>query len=225
MVRIGSRYPTNNNGDIVVLNKSPRSDYYGVQFVDTGTVIETRGYQIKNGCVRDPYAKSVRGVAYTGQIKTKGKYKQYYSVWHDMIERCYNPENKRHNAYESVSVDPAWLSFETFYHDAKDVDGFDEHLFCQGSLVLDKDIKQRRVKDKVYSKSTCTWVDKHTNNTIQDSQQKPFVAISPSGSVFHDFNISRFAKEHGLDRKHISAILHGRGKTTSGWKFSYEEIV
>ena len=224
-VKINSIYQTNNCGSIIVLKKCNRSDFYQVRFLSTGTIVETRGYQILNGCVRDPYAKAVQGVGCTGNIKTKGKFKPYYSVWHDMINRCYNPEDKRAGAYANVSVDPSWHVFENFYLDAKTIDGFDESLFLQGQLVLDKDIKQRRRSDKVYSKDTCVWVDKTTNNGIQDSQQRSFVAISPCGKEFHDYNITRFAREHGLERKHISGVLHGRAKTTGGWKFSYEEIV
>lgn len=222
-MHIGSIYHTNSCGNVEVLDVA--NDKAVVRFLNTGTEKQFRTCWIKDGCIRDPYAKSLCGVACTGDIKTKGKYKPYYAVWHDMINRCYNQNNKRAGAYSTVFVDDRWLVFENFYNDCKEIDGFDEELFVLGKLVLDKDIKQRYSRSKIYSKDTCVWVDKHTNNRIQDGQQKPFVAISPFGKEYHSYNITDFAREHGLNRKNISAVLHGRGKTVHGWRFSYEEIV
>lgn len=225
MIKIGSIYNTNYYGQIEVLSKASRTDYYTVRFIDTGTIKDFRSCQIKEGCVRDPYAKRVCGVACTGDISTKGKYKTYYAIWHDMINRCYNPNNKRYEAYKNVTVDDRWLTFENFYSDVSQIDGFDEKMVADGQLVLDKDIKQRHSKSKVYSKDTCVWVPKLINNKIQDAQQNLFFAISPDGDLFSDTNISQFAREHGLTRKHVSGVLHGRCKTTGGWRFSYKEIV
>ena len=63
------------------------------------------------------------------------------------------------------------------------------------------------------------------NIAMQDKQQKPFIAIAPDGTTFEDYNITRFAEEHNLTRKHISAVLHQRIKSTGGRKFYYKEIV
>ena len=225
MITIGTIYNSNNHGPVRVLQKLGNTDFYEVEFTRTGTVKKFRSSQIIAGCIRDPYAKSVCGVACTGDIKTKGKFKPYYSIWHDMINRCYNPHDKRASAYANATVAPEWLVFERFYEDVSSIDGFDDEKIRNGELVLDKDSKQRGLERKVYSKDTCVWLTKAENNKIQDGQQKPFIGISPDGTKHRSTNITEFAKEHGLDRKHISGILHGRGKTTKGWRFSYEEIV
>lgn len=225
MVKINAIYNTNNCGRCKVIAKTNRTDMYRVKFLNTGTEKTVRGHQITSGCVRDPYAKTVCGVACVGNIKTKGKYKPFYSVWHDMINRCYNPNNKRAKAYANVTVDERWLVFKNFYEDAPQIEGFNLDAFIAGELVLDKDFKQRQSKYKVYSKNTCVWMDKHSNNLIQDGQQKPFVAISPNGNIYHEFNIADFARRHNLNRKNISAVLHGRGNSVKKWRFSYEEIV
>lgn len=225
MINIGSTYNTSNYGKVIVLEKSSRSDFYVVKFIRTGTIKEFRGCHIKNGTIRDPYAKTVCGVACTGNIKTKGKYRVLYSVWHDMIGRCYDPSNKRYEAYKNVSVDESWLVFENFYNDVRKIEGYDEQKIADGILVLDKDLKQRNRTDKIYSKDTCLWISKKENNQIQDNQQRAFTAVSPDGKVYEDCNISRFCREHGLKRRHVSGVLHNRSKTTNGWKFSYKEIV
>lgn len=224
-VHIGSVYQSNYYGSFIVLNKCDESDLFTIKFIDTGTVKTVRSHSIISGCVRDPFKNSVCGVACTGNAGTKGVNKPYYSVWHDMIHRCYNPKNKRSAAYKNVTVCDRWLVFENFLTDVKNIDGFNEQLFIAGEIVLDKDTKQRFQENKVYSKETCIWISKHENNKIQDGQQHEFYAQSPSGEIFHDYNITDFSNKHGLDRRHISGVLHGRCKTHKGWKFSYKEIV
>ena len=225
MIKIGSIYNSNNYGNVEIISKGSKYGYYLVRFLLTGTEKEFRETQIKDGCIRDPYAKALCGVACTGNVKTKGKNKVFYSIWHDIIDRCYGPAKKKYAAYRNVKVCDEWMVFENFLNDIKEIDGYDEDRIRNGELVLDKDIKQRYSKNKIYSKDTCTWIEKHINNTIQDAQQREFIAISPDGKVYTDFNITKFAKEHNLDRRHISGVLHGRTKTTGGWKFSYKEIV
>lgn len=225
MININSIYSTTRSGNIRVLKKDQKTDFYTIEFINTGFRKSVRGDQIKSGSVRDPYAKIVCGVACVGNIKTKGKYKTLYSIWHDMINRCYNKKNKRYNTYKNVSVDESWLIFENFYNDAPLIEGYDKEKINEGKLVLDKDTKQRFSENKCYSLKTCIWIAPTQNNQIQDSQQKYFIAISPEGEKIRDYNITRFAKEHGLERKHISGVLHNRAKSTGGWKFIYEEIV
>lgn len=226
-IQIGSVYQTNKYGSVIVVEKSKRSDFYTVKFLRTGTIKDFRRDQIISGCLRDPFSKDVCGVACTGNIKTKGMYSVYYSIWSGMINRCYNPKDKRHNAYINVSVCDRWLVFENFYKDVSLVDGYNDLEIRNGNLVLDKDSKQRYCQKKIYSLETCTWLKKEENNKIQDSQQNPFIAISPNGEIFEDYNITDFANKHNLDRKHISGVLHKRCKTHKGWKFyySHEEIV
>lgn len=223
MIKIGSIYQSAQCGNVKVLDKGIKPACHIVQFENTGTIKEFRDYTILNGCIRDPYARLVCGVGCTGNIKTKGKYKTYYSIWHDMINRCYNPNNKRYNP--NVTVTNNWLVFENFYHDCTEIEGFNSELIESGDLVLDKDAKQRFQHTKLYSKETCKWISKADNVAMQDKQQKPFIAIAPDGTTFEDYNITRFAEEHNLTRKHISAVLNQRIKSTGGWKFYYKEIV
>lgn len=224
-INIGAVYQSNFNGSFIVLSKCDRSDFYTIEFLDTGTVNDVRAHNIIEGSVRDQFRKSVCGVGCTGNAGTKGDNKKYYSVWHDMICRCYDPMNKRSFAYRNVTVCDRWLVFENFLNDVKNLDGYDEQLFQNGEIVLDKDTKQRFKEYKIYSPDTCIWLSKHDNNIIQDSQQRVFYAMSPSGELYEGYNITDFARKHDLERRHISGCLHGRTKSHKGWKFSYKEIV
>lgn len=222
MLKIGSIYNSNSYGAVEILDCNESKRFYLTKFILTGTEKIFREDQILSGSIRDPYAAKVCGVGKTGNVKTKGKNHVFYSIWHDMINRCYCPNDKRAIAYENVLVDDRWLTFENFLQDVSSIEGYDEEAIRNGKLVLDKDIKQRRLTNKLYSKDTCCWVAKSINAPIQDHQQRPFVATDPNGIVYYDDNISKFAREHGLERRQISGVLHERCKTTRGWHFQYQ---
>lgn len=225
MIRVGCQYETTKCGPVTVIEQL--SDYYyRVRFHKTGTEKAFRQDAIKRGEIKDPYAPLRCGVGITGDLYTKEKNAQIYGVWQHMIDRCYNPRNKRFQSYKHVQVCKEWLLFENFYHDYTLIDGFDQTAFENHELVLDKDKKQRYSKNKVYSLETCTWISCKENVHMQDIQMKPFIAIDPNGNKYHSDNITEFARQHeGLTRRHISGILHDRAKTTAGgWKFFYEEM-
>lgn len=215
---------TKNFGNAEIIGDGSKYNYVRVRFLNTGNIDEFRKDAVKRGEIRDKWAVTFCGVGIIGNIKTRGKYKKYYTLWKNMIKRCYDGSNP---AYESVYVCDRWLVFEYFYKDIRTVDGFDEDMFESGEIELDKDIKQRFMDTKIYSIETCCFVPKKINCRIQDSQQREFVAVSPDGAVFRGYNITTFARNHGLERRQISAVLHGRFETTCGWKFHYsdEEIV
>ena len=218
-------YYSKNCGPVLILNGLPNRNYE-IMFVNTGTIRKAREDAVKHGEIRDPFAPLNCGVACTGEIRTKGKYRPYYNVWNSMIHRCYAEQNGKYSAWKDVEVCDRWLVFKNFYDDCKYIDGFDEERFLSGELVLDKDTKQRYQKHKVYSPETCVWLIKAENSKIQDRQMKPFKAISPTGEEFTSSNMTEFARQHGLERRHISGVLHRRARSTKGWRFQFcEEIV
>lgn len=220
-INVGHKYLTMNCGPIIITNKVDVADHYEVKFVRTGTVKVVRGSQITDGTVRDPYAPLLCGIAYTGNIKTKGKYKPYYSVWHDMINRCYNKKDKRYTSYKDVTVCKRWLCFENFYEDAKDLEGFNDDLIFDGILNLDKDYTQSDKKSKEYSPKTCIWLDKFMNNRLRNGCSIDYKAISPKGKVYIDHNPAVFAEQHDLKRKAIIDCLSGTRDDYHGWTFQY----
>ena len=217
---------TKNFGPAEVIGDGSKYGYLRVRFLQTGHIDEFRKDAIERGEIRDKYAATLCGVGIIGNVKTRGKNKNLYTVWHNMIRRCYAPHDNP-AYYNKVTVCERWLTFEYFLADAKQLFGWDEEWFAEGKLALDKDILQSRVKEKVYSPETCIWVSKQTNAHIQDAQQRPFVGVSPDGVRHEGSNITDFARFFGLERRQISAVLHKRFKSTMGWTFHYidEEIV
>lgn len=226
---IGETYQTKHFGLVDVIGLSEKPEYYRVRFKETGHVGEFRRDAIRRGEIRDKYAVTLCGVGIIGNIKTKGKYHPYYVIWHGIINRCYNVEQqmKKHRIsyIESVTVCDRWKTFENFYNDCKLLDGYDKEKVESHELVLDKDLKQRNSKNKVYSPEYCQWIPASENNKIQDAQQRWFIAYSPDGNIYKDFNISDFARKHDLKYDNIKNVLHGKTRTTKGWKFVYEEEI
>lgn len=218
-------FNTRNYGKAEVLSNGNKYGYLKVRFLNTGHIDEFRKDAVKKGEIRDKYAVSLCGVGIIGNIKTRGINKKYYTIWRNMILRCYGSINKTYQ--DKVTVCNRWKTFEYFFQDIDKIAGWDRQLFELGELDLDKDTLQRFQDKKIYSLETCKWIPKKLNRCIQDGQQKKFMAISPDGDIYIDSNITKFAREHNLERRQISAVLHKRYKTTMGWSFKYidKEIV
>lgn len=223
---IGQIYTTNNFGDVLVLSKGDKYNYYRVKFLNTANIDEFRKDAILNGCITDRYAPTYCGVGIIGNVSTKRDNSRKYKVWANMLSRCYNENNIEYNAYggRGIIVCSEWLTFEYFLNDIQYIENWNEEEFNNGNLELDKDIKQSFQKEnKIYSKQTCMWLNKEINNKNQHSQQRKFKAIAPNGEIFLDYNIADFARKHNLERRQISAVLHGRFKSHLGWKFIFDD--
>lgn len=219
---INKKFTTKKYGTVEVIDVGNKYGYYKVKFLKSGTIDEFRKDAIIKGEIRDKYVCSYLDIGIIGNIKTRGKNKKYYTIWRNMLNRCYNKNLPSANSYFGrVFVCEKWLTFEKFMEDICLVDGWDKDLFDNGKIVLDKDKKQRFKNEKIYSLETCAWISSEENNKYQDFQQNQFKAINKLGEIFYDYNITDFAKQHNLSRRQISAVLHGRYKTTQGWKFEF----
>ena len=221
---IGKVFPSKNFGEMLVIGKGRKPYHYRVKFLTSGGELEFRRDQILSGEVYDKYSPTVAGVGYLGDMVTK-KHQRLYNIWRAMITRCYNKSNPNYPRYgeRGVTVDKRWHCFKSFVEDSTSIDGWNEDEFNNGNLQLDKDIKQFHDEKKTYSLETCTWIGIRKNAKVQPSQQNYFVATSPDGEEFISHNITDFARKHELERKQISAVLHGRFKTHLGWKFRWLE--
>ena len=199
--------------------------YYKIKFVESEFEDSVRSDSIKRGYVKDGLSKSCCGVGMIGYINTREHWKEY-KIWQDMIYRCYSPKDKSYKFYgaKGVTVCDRWKRFDYFYEDIKHIKGFDEKLFIQGQLRLDKDILSSNIK--VYSPSTTMWISDLLNQkqrTIEyNSKNKKFV-IFPDGHIEQILNVSDFCKLHGLHRQNVNLCLSGKQKQTKGFQFYKEQ--
>lgn len=160
-----------------------------------------------------------------------------YTVWKNMLYRCYSEKNVAYERYGGVGVkvSDAWHCYDTFRADIETLKGFDEDLFFNGNLQLDKDGLSG--EEKIYSKETCQFLTPTENIRLATFKKylphltkTRLVALSPTDEVYCIVNIPMFADEHDLLRSAIHGTLIPNGqKTHRGWCFKkvvdHREIV
>ena len=116
----------------------------------------------KRGNVKCPYERRTYGVGFIGEgkyeVSENGKHTKAYTVWVDMLTRCYNAKfQEKYPTYIGCSVDPIWHNFQNFCA------WFEENYYELGEnkMCLDKDILVRN--NKIYSPSTCVFTPNNIN--------------------------------------------------------------
>lgn len=147
-----------------------------IEFLTTGyrnTVFLSR---VKAGAVRDPYYPSIYGVGYIGNTYTNKDHLVLYKIWHSMISRCYNENDKQYPVYGGIgiTVDPRWHSFENYVNDVQQLDGYNGKLKDREGYQLDKDYLQQSIPkcNRVYSKDTCIWLPIRDNINMRTIDNK-----------------------------------------------------
>ena len=113
-----------------------------VKFLLTGYEKDICYTCMKAGEIRDPYFPIYYNVACLGEVDIKANQKAV-NVWRFMINRCYNIKHESYYLYggKGVTVSERWLCCENFIQDLPKIKGYDETLFNNGELHLDKDIE------------------------------------------------------------------------------------
>ena len=138
-----------NNGDVTV------------KFCDEhGAEVHTSWQCCQKGRVKNPYFKSVYGVACLGEgdfvTNVNGKLTREYSLWKAMLNRCYSGN---YPTYANVIVCERWLVYANFLEDLPLIENYEFWLENPSQrIALDKDLKQVGVLNKVYSLDTCKFV-------------------------------------------------------------------
>jgi hypothetical protein len=216
-IKIGEIYKSNRCGEFKVIEQI-KFDLFKIQF--TANVYFSA---IKNGCLKDnliPYVCKIGCLGYANKNDNIIAYRK----WRNMLSRCYDINNKNYPQYgkKGVRVCDRWLRFDYFLEDLKEIEGYNEELFNEGILELDKDIKQFTLNNKIYSKETCCFVTTKNNNLYREySIQKPFIAISPDGSIHNGKNIREFCRMYHLTATHVSRCLRNLSEYHKGWQFKY----
>lgn len=126
-----------------------------------------------HGEIRDPYYPIYFHVASLGMISVDEHPKEVY-LWRGMINRCYDVDNPNYMYYggRGVTVCDRWLCCENFIEDIPLIKGYDERLFHQGLLELDKDILNTRYRSQ-YDIENCQFVARQSNHNEMMRRRKP----------------------------------------------------
>lgn len=151
-----------NCGEIAFIVNYIHSNDITVQFKTTGELVKTTYKHFKNGEIKSHFTPSVFGVGYIGYEKTideNGETIKSYSVWTNMLMRCYYDEHqKTHPTYRDCTVCEEWLNYSNFKK------WFDDNYYeIMGERMdLDKDILMKG--NKTYSPNTCVFVPQNINS-------------------------------------------------------------
>ena len=147
-----------------------------IEFIETGYRNIVFLSRVKAKAVRDPYYKSIFGVGYIGNTYTNKDHLTLYKIWHAMMSRCYNENDKQYPTYGGIGVrvDERWHSFENYVNDVQQIDGYYNKLQDREGYQLDKDYLQIGIPkcDRVYSKDTCLWLPVRDNINIRTIDNK-----------------------------------------------------
>lgn len=181
--RVGERHENNEGCELEIL------EYYShknctIRFFKTKTILYNQFYsRIVKGSIKDPYHKTICNVGFYGI----GKYKcwnhvaktQYkpYSLWRNMLVRCYNYNSQTDPTYKEVTVCDEWHNYQTF------AEWFEENYV--DSFHLDKDILCPECK--IYSPETCAFVPQQINSLFtkrQNCRGALPIGVSKKGTKF-----------------------------------------
>jgi len=146
---------------------------------------------------------------------------QLYNVWKSMLRRCNCETHIRHESYKNVSVCERWYCFEFFINDVPLIKGWNKEKFELHHLQLDKDYLQKDKTDKIYSLSTCVWIDKYDNNKFQPNHCKKFIMTDKDNKTYTYYSQHECARDFDLSVSLINKCLKGTRKTHNGCTFNY----
>lgn len=218
--KLGQRYKI-----VAFHHRTPKGNFWTCEFLETGFQKVAAMTDIKRGRVKDRLAPSVAGVGYLGAEECHyNSTSRMYRVWHNMINRCYNPNSTEWKHYGAcgVTVCDRWHCFTNFAKDVPNIPGYDEELFEDNLIHLDKDEKQWKMDEKVYSPTTCQFVTPLKNGRLIDREHKAIISIDPDGVVEEWKSVSEFISKHStFHRNSIYKCLCKISKAYRKWSFDY----
>jgi hypothetical protein len=139
-----------------------------VEFQDEHKVQKKAYYgDFKRGLVKNPYDKVIFREGYIGEgylTQINKKKTKEYTVWVNMMKRCYSKYDNRSNAYDDCVVSESWKNYSNFCLWYKN-----NSYSCSEDLELDKDIFYNNMK--IYSDNTCILIPKKINRSFRRSKQ------------------------------------------------------
>jgi thymidylate synthase len=159
----------------------------------------------------------VAGVGYATQRRSENPWTAHlYSVWSEMLHRCYNPSHEHYADYggRGVFVDSRWHSFDNFLSDAlKLPNGLLKYEYPD-DYELDKDY----YASNKYGPDTCIWLTRKEQN-INTRRAQAIRARRADGEEVVFMDVAGFCRDHNLDESSVYECLRGEKRQHKGWNF------
>lgn len=126
--------------------------------------------EFKKGSIKSKYFPELYGVGYTGDESSRdenGKIHRSYSVWVNIMTRCYNDKYKETRpTYKDVTMCKEWHNYSNFKK------WYDENYYeIEGERTeVDKDILVKG--NKIYSPDTCVFIPQTLNSLFTKRNSK-----------------------------------------------------
>ena len=153
--------------------------YYDITILfDSGYIKSTTMKEVKRNTIKDKLSPSVYGVGIVGiryQTKANGKHTTEYSVWKNMLRRCYSGKcRQKFQSYSDCTVSENFKKYSYFYEWANKQVGFNSVDDIGNPFHLDKDLLVKG--NKIYGEDTCVFLPLEINVVlaIKDSKHKKF---------------------------------------------------
>jgi len=207
-----------------------RYHYYFCKFNDD-TIVVAKPSEIKNGRVRNPNHPSICGVGFLGDgdwdFYIKQKPTKQYTLFQNIINRCYNKNTKSYKDYGRLGVrlDNRLHDFQSFCNFISGLKNYNAWLLDTKKWQLDKDVlcEKFNIHPKVYSNKTCLFLTA-IDNLAQRNKKPRLTGLiyvgTKNGKKYEFDNISQFARDHNLTDTHIGRCAKGLAKKHKGWIFS-----
>lgn len=166
---------------------------YLVQFQKTKGLTEASWPNIRGGQVKDPMVATVAGKGFFGNDISKLNYdERLYSLWRNMISRCYDRKNAQYKNYgaKGVTVSDEWLCFSDFIRTVSQVPFYEKWKRNTVSYDIDKDY----FGANQYSKKTCIFLKSSENIGLSTQSGNAFRV---DGRLFvSNYELARYLNVH-----------------------------
>lgn len=155
--------------------KSYSGAWYLIEFIETQTRTIANGSNILKGKVKDLYYPRICGVGYVGEIESPSSH-PLYSIWQNMLKRCYEQSHKNYNEYggDGVYVDKRWHNFSNYVEDISKKYNYEKLIKDKKTWNIDKDkiCKEMNIHPKIYSNETTIIITARENSSMREREYK-----------------------------------------------------